>query len=134
MEEVLDENYWANIWDHHISDGRVLVPCYHPAVMQNSKGDCGLVGNAVTRDMFINPDSCCSNPYSIDAAIAVRCDMKRFIDHNKRLRHEHQNGECPVCLEPFSENDQLIYGCHVFHSECASTLSRCPLCRQQYWL
>jgi hypothetical protein len=115
-EDFLNPEYWADIWDNHIRDGRVVIPCYHPSVYHYSNERSGTVRDSVTREMFINPSLCLSNPCSIDAAIDWSRDKQKFISRNRRLREDHHHGECPVCLESFAANDQLVYSCHVFHS------------------
>lgn len=131
-DETIDANYWADIWDNHIHNGRVTIPCYHPAVYWGSKSESGVLDDTVTREMFIDPYSCRSNPACVDASIDVCCNKEKFVSTNKRLLEQYQHTKCVVCLEPFAANDHIIYNCHVFHRHCISAASQCPICRRPY--
>ena len=130
--DFLSSEYWAQIWDHHIKDGRVMIPCYHPDVHSSTKSWSGILDDTVTREMFINP-TYRANPACVDSSVDLYLgNMDRFVAINKRLREDHQHEECQVCLETFAANDRLVYNCHVFHFRCIVNLSQCPVCRRRY--
>ena len=131
-DETIDANYWADIWDNHVNNGRVTIPCHHPAVYWGSKRHSGVLDDTVTREMFINPSLCLSNPASIDAAIDFVRNKEKFVSVNRRLLEQYRHTECVVCLKPFAPDDNIVYNCHVLHRECMSSLSKCPICRLQY--
>jgi hypothetical protein len=129
---VIDSHYWADIWDNHIKNGNVNIPCFHPAVLIMHNRPSGLIDPDVTRDMFINVAACCGNPSNLDAAVAFRVNFHKFTSTNERLRREYDGGECPVCLESFVDTDSFVYTCHLFHTHCVASLDRCPVCRSFY--
>lgn len=94
----MPEGHWARLWDNHVRNGMMTMPCYHPAV-----GQCGRVDPEITGNEFVDPMRCVKNPYNVDASVAFLRDPLWFVQTNERLLHDYANGDCPVCLESFAE-------------------------------
>lgn len=126
----INSAHWGEVWDNHVVDGRVKVPCYHPAVSYG-----GVLDQEVTRELFLDPMRCfLSNPMNVDAAVQLQRAHDAFVEKNNRLLDDYNQGECPVCFESFTDDKRdVVYQCHVLHVHCVATTKACPVCRGR-WL
>jgi len=64
-------------------------------------------------------------------------DITNYYINGTQIDSSRVNDECPICLEKFKVNDELVYGCdaqHLHHSSCFKAMLEtnnytCSLCR-----
>ena len=88
--------------------------------------------------MDYNNDNNNNNNNNNDLEVKFKC-LNQFIYKNLNEFYKKNNKECSICLESYSDNDEVVvFNClsHVYHKKClykwfvVEKNENCPLCRK----
>ena len=148
MQKIEEELYWLDIYQKYSSRiynypqynyiVHINYPVYHPEVFCGYRlltraglhvGHSGYIfaeneNDAIEKFTNINA----KNPANIDAAVCYMKNKPEFWKINDELAKAYQQ-DCRICWKPLSNNDPLVYACHVFHKNCVR--EHCYVCHEK---